>query len=637
MIQSNPIATAAKSNGRLFRFGPWLLLGLLVFGAKLTLIDQFAWDGPFEDEWDAIADGLYRPAVEGTLSVRDFIKPHNEHRIVPTKLLYYLSYKLSGNVWDVRLLQVFSVSIHAAMFCFLGCWLQGVIARRARRLLWGGLAVLGTLPFAYANTLFSFQSQFYFMFLFTALAGWSVAAAGPNTWTGLIFPLTACLAVISMGSGGLVGAAVILAVGLQAWSEGRWSSRAGWAVFIGTCCVLGMLLLRTPVDKHSVLMAKNVGTFCLAFLRTSAWPLSNLWWIGPILWSPWLILAIGLFTRRVKRSSGFSVAIFLGGWVLLQIAALAWARGRWLGMDAPASRYQDVLLLGLLANFVALLEMEWRSVGNMKWLRFVTLCWSVILVSGVFSLVARIAINELMPARRQFPSQQVIRISWFLRTDREELILNTGVTETGYTGDAHRLLGLLRTPSIRQLMSASFGITPRSDLKFIPEQGLSSAGYAPGFGPKVAYPAWGSWSPDNNRTRSQQWTSQLFELKQRHLQIDVVAMEGEGTVQVGFIDEAGVTCGQIMVPNSTSGWRTVNEVLRPGMYRLRIQDKRSQGWFAFSEPREIPLLAWSVRVLIGQGVAMVVGAGLLALCWLAWPWLMAPRHQAPDEIATDAA
>jgi len=60
---------------------------LLLFGAKLWLIDHYGNPTPFWDQWDGEAANLYAPFLEGTLRFQDLFAAHNEHRIFTTRLL----------------------------------------------------------------------------------------------------------------------------------------------------------------------------------------------------------------------------------------------------------------------------------------------------------------------------------------------------------------------------------------------------------------------------------------------------------------------------------------------------------------------------------------------------------------------
>jgi hypothetical protein len=71
------------------------------------------------------------------------------------------------------------------------------------------------------------------------------------------------------------------------------------------------------------------------------------------MWAPWLLVAWRtLTTRDIVQSRISQTILALGGWVLVQLVATAYARGA--GADYPASRYMDTLAFGATVNAVAL-------------------------------------------------------------------------------------------------------------------------------------------------------------------------------------------------------------------------------------------------------------------------------------------
>jgi hypothetical protein len=68
----------------------WLIYpvacALVVIGAKCWMIACYGSPTPFWDQWDAEAAGLYPNFLSGTLNFSDLIAPHNEHRILMTRL-----------------------------------------------------------------------------------------------------------------------------------------------------------------------------------------------------------------------------------------------------------------------------------------------------------------------------------------------------------------------------------------------------------------------------------------------------------------------------------------------------------------------------------------------------------------------
>lgn len=65
---------------------------LLIFLPYLYLtpsffITQYGNATPYWDQWNAEAELLYKPYLEGNLSWSSLLAPHNEHRIFTTRIL----------------------------------------------------------------------------------------------------------------------------------------------------------------------------------------------------------------------------------------------------------------------------------------------------------------------------------------------------------------------------------------------------------------------------------------------------------------------------------------------------------------------------------------------------------------------
>ena len=94
----------------------WLAAFFLVaLGAKLWTIQLWATNLPYWDQWDE-ARLLFQPWLDGTLSWQNFFIPHNEHRIVFTRLLDLIEVQLNGQ-WDIYLQTVVNAVIHLAYGC----------------------------------------------------------------------------------------------------------------------------------------------------------------------------------------------------------------------------------------------------------------------------------------------------------------------------------------------------------------------------------------------------------------------------------------------------------------------------------------------------------------------------------------
>src|SRR5687768_10723363 len=72
---------------------------VLVLLLQLGLVALAGTDIPFHDQWDVEGRWLYPGWRDGTLTAADFLRPHNEHRILWTHLLNLGIFVVNGQ-WD---------------------------------------------------------------------------------------------------------------------------------------------------------------------------------------------------------------------------------------------------------------------------------------------------------------------------------------------------------------------------------------------------------------------------------------------------------------------------------------------------------------------------------------------------------
>jgi len=78
---------------------------LAVVGAKCCIISVYGSPTPFWDQWEGKAASIYQPYLTGALRLSDLIAPHNEHRILITRLWSWLLLELNG-YWELILQMV---------------------------------------------------------------------------------------------------------------------------------------------------------------------------------------------------------------------------------------------------------------------------------------------------------------------------------------------------------------------------------------------------------------------------------------------------------------------------------------------------------------------------------------------------
>ena len=98
-------------------------------------------------------------------------QPYNVHRIVPTCLIELALVRLNHQ-WDGLLEMSANAVIHCASVAAFGWVTASLLGKRSWPLVWLLLALELAVPFAWENAIWGFQSQFYFLLLFSWLAVW---------------------------------------------------------------------------------------------------------------------------------------------------------------------------------------------------------------------------------------------------------------------------------------------------------------------------------------------------------------------------------------------------------------------------------------------------------------------------------
>ncbi|MDP1990964.1 MAG: hypothetical protein Q8K00_08055, partial [Syntrophales bacterium] len=156
----------SKSGYAVFSF---IGAALIILGAKLSLIHYYGSDLPFWDQWDTEPQLLYIAYDQGKLLWSTLFSPHNEHRLFFSRL-WALSLYVINQQWDAHLQTVANAFLHT----FFGLWLVWILWKlNEKKDLWimlGVYVLILAAPFSWENTLFAFQSSFYFLLGFSSMA-----------------------------------------------------------------------------------------------------------------------------------------------------------------------------------------------------------------------------------------------------------------------------------------------------------------------------------------------------------------------------------------------------------------------------------------------------------------------------------
>ncbi|HZP60431.1 MAG TPA: hypothetical protein VFB27_08920, partial [Opitutaceae bacterium] len=243
---------------------------------------------------------------------------------------------------------------------------------------------LAFLPLAaWQNALWGFQSQVYFVLIFSLLAFFWLGLDRPKP-AQLVMGLTAGLAAIfSMGPGELVpfallGLAIMRAIEKRQLTDlGR---RGMWPIVLLSAIVLAVMPWQRTSPQNC-----SPAQFLSALNLALSWPHVDQPWAAVVLNVPLLWAVISRLLRRRRAGTGEDLIILMGGWALLNAVAIAWARGgdEEFGASWLPSRYIDLLILLPLAN--AWLAVMLLTTAAERWRRSARLlvaAWMVFLLIG---------------------------------------------------------------------------------------------------------------------------------------------------------------------------------------------------------------------------------------------------------------
>jgi hypothetical protein len=413
---------------------------LFVFGAKLLLIRSFGSPVPNYDQWQSQARLLYIPFFDHYLKAKYFWVPHNEHRVLFTRLLnFFLT--LSNGQWDTRLEMTVNAAIHAG---FAG----GLVAFASKLVRgWGLVAVtaivvaLFSLPCAWENTLGGFQSQFYFL-CWTALGQiWLCATAeslSRRWWCGYGVGL---LALGTMASGFFSSGIVLVVMWLRNLCA-RQVSRRDWmaALLLMLVCAAGVILTHRT-EASAAYWARSLSEWLRSAAYAFGWPFGRAI-VGVLVFqAPMALLAADLVLRR--RTGKWNWALLgLGIWTWVQLGCLALTRSA--VIDA-SPKYTDIFAISLIANSVALLVLAGRR--NLAGTAIVL--WLGLLGAGL-SMATKQAIGELGNYRVS-ETAKADHIRAYVETGNFASLGSVPAKELPYT-DASYLARMLSHPGIRPLL-----------------------------------------------------------------------------------------------------------------------------------------------------------------------------------------
>jgi hypothetical protein len=577
---------------------PWWLgaaVALIVFGSKLALIDAAGSDLPVWDQWDAEGAYLYRPYLEGHLSARELFSPHNEHRILFTRLLVLGLLALNGQ-WDGLLQMVVNAAIHAAFAGLVTALLSVRLGQISGSLAAIVLAGLFSVPAAWENVLSGFQSQFYFLLLFTFLhlAGTAYGRAG--SWLCWGAQLAGGCALFTMASGVGSAATVMVLLVLQALHSRTWPITTSALLLINLGWLVLGLWLRVEHPGHESLRATSAAEYFRALFWMMAWPTRNLW-LAPLLLFPFVALFVGWWRTGSPLRT---LLLGLAGWWLLQLLVLAYARGT--GVESP--RYFDLFTLGLAIAGVAGIDLLSQARARVwRWsLGAIAAIWAGCVGTALMRVHVDI-FHHLAPTLRAENHIREAVVREQVERPSPRFLQREPGAELPYPW-ADRLASLLAEPSLRKILPPSI----RLPVPFVADptvthgmRAITVESPAAGIDERV----WGR--PVTETSSTAVFASRETPTRASRVLVRAIGSGGELRVEPQKARPLALPL------HDTTAWVTWTPAVGPGSFRLQAHAPAGH-WLAFAAPVEIGHAAWLARRTAAEWLVIVLvgGAALLA-------------------------
>jgi len=399
----------------------------IVLGSMLFTVYEYGVSVPFLDEWDAEARWLYNLYESGELGVSELAAPHNGHRIVITRVTALVLYVFNGG-WDPQLQMVVNAFLHALICAFLIEYISRTHRGRSIILPVIFTTVLFAIPLSWLSIIVAFQTQFYFMILFSVLSirCWSLERYIPGYTYGL-------LAMLSMTSGAFVFLALPVMLIIESAREKDVLRKEYKHILLSLSIFLGFIFTLSNEPSAQAYYAQHLLGFVVTVVSAISWPFRISFVIGLIVYIPSITLLIrALFVENAPRFL-LGLSIFIA----LQVLAMGYFRG---GEGVyPPNRYWEVLIVGIWLNGMICIYLV--SCSQKIIFSYLLFAWFVAVSIGIAS-VGYDSLTEGLPGRKEDSQTSLLLVTEYIESGNAQVFENKSVFEVSHP-DASALARLL--------------------------------------------------------------------------------------------------------------------------------------------------------------------------------------------------
>ena len=578
----------------------WTGLVLLVIGAKLWLIDTAGSSVPRWDQLDGEGEYVLRPWAEGTLKPLDLWRPHNEHRIVFTKLQALGLTVLNGQ-WDAYVQMFTNAVLHALLLPVLLSWIRKRITGYSFVVIAIVASTAWLLPLTWENTLQGFQSQFYVLIWLSFLQMRGVLGSDRFGWRWWGGQLCGLLALGAMGSGMLSSMAVLAILILEAVRTRRVNRFSVVTATVSFVWVVLGWLSRTPFPGHDPLRARNVGEVLDGMAQIFSWPMQAWWPVSLVVGTPLVVLAAVWFWKS-ERDAFERTALGLAVWFTLIAGATVWLRYHGAILS---SRYLDQFVIGLILQGIALALLPMRAPA-----RWALLSAWLVGIGLSFAHDLRHVTGSTLPEYRQRIVMQEANTRELLATQDPSFLQGKGMFDLPHPS-AEWLWHCWQHASIQNLLPAA--VRPPVSMPALSADEIASF-------PPPPYPVVAA-SPKGPQHEPWIWRSErqsADSLPILRFRISGDLGDPQAALSMRIVSDAWSVDVEPDGP-APNRWKTINVIRPPGEWWIELSDRDSIASVALTAPVELGWLSWGTEKAIKYhlwfmsiGLALMVG-GLLAI------------------------
>jgi hypothetical protein len=587
---------------------PWLGLVLLIVGAKLWLIDSFGSSLPVWDQIDGEGENAIRPFLENRLTLDDLWRPHNEHRIVFTKLYTIALTALNGQ-WDSYVETVGNAILHALFVPFFLLWIRQRVQGIPFATIASVVTALWILPLDWENTLQGFQSQFYFLIWLSFLQMRGVLESDRFSWKWTFGQLCGLLVLGTMGSGLLSSLAIIAVVGWDCLQTRKITLFQIATLLLSALWATLGLLSRTHVSGHEDLVADSISTAVKGGAEILTWPMHG--WLPfsiifavPLGWAMWHQL------RSRERTAFDRTFVAFTVWFTAIVATIAIFRVQG---GALSSRYLDQFIIGLVLQGLAL-----AMIKHTRWRTMLMAGWVAALALTLTDQMQRTWRDVLQP-RPALLAQQEANVRAYLATQDPSHLLSKTVDEIPHpSGEV--LFDRWQHPSIQRVLPAA--VRAPVALPAVSVEQMENL-------PPTPYPVIAA-SPTGIQIEPWIWISPrqpATTLPILRFRFSGALGDPESALKMRVVSDQRSTRVTPDGP-AKNRWKTINVERPNGEWWIELTDSDSREHMALTAPVELGWLSWFSEKLLKYH-AWIVSLGAILLLGGILPG--APRIEPPSK------